>query len=956
MSQHYYVGIGASAGGLEALERLFQHMPEDSGLTFIVVQHLSPDFKSLMNELLARHTNMLITVAEDGIVTEENHIYLIPPRMNLSIFNGKLLLEKQADDHHLHLPIDIFFKSLAQDQKKQAIAIVLSGTGSDGALGVRAIKEQGGLVVVQKETEAKFDGMPRSSISTGLVDYILPTIEMGKTLVSYIQHPSLKVDDEGEDATIPVDALAKIGLVMRQHDGIDFTKYKDATIVRRIERRMKIHKLETLEDYFTILKQSTEERHILQQEFLIGVTSFFRDQEAFDRLRTEVISRLPYHNKVIRIWSAGCSTGEEVYSIAILIAEHMREHHLRAEVKIFATDIDERALHTAGTGYYLDSVVADVDPLYVARYFEKKAEGYQVSSEIRKMIVFAKHNILKDPPFSRLDFLVCRNLFIYFKADYQEKILNQFYNALHPDGFLFLGSSESLGEVSPGFKVIDQKWKLYQYKKGYRPDIASSLLADIPTRRRIPKEHDELTRHQAKMEPLLTEAVSALSPPSIIIDQHDQIIHAINDIAIFMKIQPGRFTNNFNHHMNKDQALYINNIIRRLKADQQEVIMSRLSGFLSSELITLHGRVLHVDDRDYYLVSFIVEQDDVTMLNVTEIDMSEEVKVRVSQLEHELQVAREGLQATIEELETSNEELQSSNEELIASNEELQSTNEELQSVNEELYTVNHEHQEKIDQLTRLNNDLNNLIKNTGIGALYLDQRLVIRKITPIVSEITNIRDSDIGCSIDHITVAKGYPELLNDVEDVIKNLSNIEREIQLADGHYYLARIRPYRTEYNAAEGIIITFVEISRLKNEEIQVFEAKRRLDYALSTGKMAWWEYHIPTGHVTYSDSKATLLGYAGDEFSNDFTEIEKHFHPDDYQKTMDALEQYLQGETDEWQALYRVKRKDGSYALHHDRGKIVTRDEMGAPLKMMGTTHDVSTIKEMTQLQWNNEGE
>ena len=955
MSQRYYVGIGASAGGLEALESLFQHMPEDSGLTFIVVQHLSPDFKSLMDELLARHTKMPITVAEDGDITEENHVYLIPPRMNLSIFNGKLLLEKQADEHRLHLPIDIFFKSLANDQKKQAIAIVLSGTGSDGTLGVRAIKEQGGLVVVQQESEAKFDGMPRSSISTGLVDYILSAKDMGTTLVSYIKHPSLKVIDH-EEAPVPLDVLAKIGLVMRQHGGIDFTKYKDATIVRRIERRMKIHKLETLEDYFVLLKQSAEERDVLQRECLIGVTHFFRDEEAFERLRTDVIPRLPYDKNIIRIWSAGCSTGEEVYSIAILIAEYMREHNLKVEVKIFATDIDERALSIAGIGYYLESLVSDIDPVYIARYFEKKDEGYQVSSEIRKMIVFAKHNILKDPPFSRLDFLVCRNLFIYFKADYQEKILNQFYNALEPDGFLFLGSSESLGEVSPGFNVIDQKWKLYQHKKGYRPDIASSILTDAPLRPQAPKESDVFIHRQAKMEPLLTEAVSALSPPSIIIDQTDQIIHAINDVSVFIKVQPGRFTNNFNHHMNKDQALFINNIIRRLKADQQEVIMSRLSGFLPGELITLHGRVLHVNEREYYLVSLIVEQDKVAMLDVTEIDMSEEVKMRVSQLEHELQVAREGLQATIEELETSNEELQSSNEELIASNEELQSTNEELQSVNEELYTVNHEHQEKIDQLTRLNNDLNNLIKNTDIGALYLDQRLMIRKITPIVSEITNIRESDLGRPIDHITVAKGYPDLLDDVNRVLEDLTNIEREIQLADGHYYLARIRPYRTEYNATEGIIITFVEISRLKNEESQVIEAKRRLDYALSAGELAWWEYHIPTGHVTYSDSKAVLLGYRPDEFPNDITELEKYLHPDDYQQTLATLDQFIQGEIDQWQALYRIKRKDGAYALQHDRGKVVTRDEAGTPLKIMGLTQDVSKIKELTLEQWYDERE
>lgn len=957
MSQRYYVGVGASAGGLEALECLFHYMPEDSGLTFIVVQHLSPDFKSLMDELLARHTKMPITVAEDGMITEENHLYLIPPRMNVSIFNGTLLLEKQVADHQLHLPIDIFFKSLALDQKKQAIAIVLSGTGSDGMLGVRAIKERGGLVLVQKESEAKFDGMPRSSISTGLVDGILPAKEMGKTLMAYIAQPSLKVMVENQRESKHLDVLAKIGLLMRHHDGVDFTMYKDATILRRIERRMHMHKCDTLDEYLSLLRQSTEERNILQRECLIGVTSFFRDKEAFDMVKTKVIPHLPYYKNKVRIWSAGCSTGEEVYSVAILIQEYLRENNLQTDVKIFATDIDERALTIAGTGYYPESLMADIDLKYMARYFEKKDDGYQISSEIRKMIVFAKHNLIKDPPFSRLDFLICRNVFIYLKSTIQEKVLNQFYNALHPEGMLFLGSSESLGEVSQGFQVIDNKWKIYQCVIGYRPDIASSLLADLaPSRQSIVKYDDKLTRQKTKMEPILTEAVSLLSPPSIIINQHDQIVHAIADVSIFMKVQPGRFSNNFNHHMNKDQALFIHNIIRRLKANQQEVIIRHLSGFLTNELITLHGRILRVEAAVYYVISFIIEQDESSTFDITEIDMSEEIKARVDQLEHELQVAREGLQATIEELETSNEELQSSNEELIASNEELQSTNEELQSVNEELYTVNHEHQEKITQLTDLNNDLNNLIKNTDIGALYLDQQLIIRKITPVVSSITNIRISDIGRPINHIAVNKGYPTLVADAESVVKDLASIEREIQLDDGLYYLARIRPYRTEYNAAEGILITFVEISRLKNEEKHVFQAKRRLDHALTTGEMAWWEYDIPTGHVTYSDSMADLIGYAVNEFPNDITEIMKLIHPNDFDPTIDAMHKHLKEGTKEWNVLYRIKRKDGSYALHHNRGKVIARNKVEEPLKMMGTLHDLSNFKSIIKLNQNVEKE
>lgn len=397
---NYYVGVGASAGGLEALEDFFRAMPDNTGLVFIVIQHLSPDYKSLMNELLSRYTNMDIYVAEDGMETKINSVYLIPPRKNLTIFHGKLYLEEQKRTNLLNLPIDIFFKSLAKDQEKKAIGVILSGTGSDGTLGIRAIKEAGGMVMVQEEATAKFDGMPRSSIATGLVDYILPPKVMAEELLNYICHPSpLDHLIRNKEVTDEIDELTRIYIILRNYCGIDFSLYKEATIIRRLDRRIKINRINSLSEYIQIITESDREKEILQRELLIGVTAFFRDEEAYKSLKENVLPQIDYSKKAIRIWSAACSTGEEVYSLAMLFSEFLENAQIDCEIKIFATDVDSRALEIASIGYYPDSLVAEVEPELIAKYFIKKENGYQISDSIRKMIVFANHNILKAPPF-----------------------------------------------------------------------------------------------------------------------------------------------------------------------------------------------------------------------------------------------------------------------------------------------------------------------------------------------------------------------------------------------------------------------------------------------------------------------------------------------------------------------------------------------------------------------------
>ncbi|WP_319201656.1 chemotaxis protein CheB [uncultured Ilyobacter sp.] len=944
-NNQYYVCIGASAGGLEALESFFKSMPNDSGLIFIVIQHLSPDYKSLMSELLARYTDMKIQVIEDGMETQPNQVYLIPPRKNLSIFHGKLFLSEQENKGHVNLPIDIFLKSLAKDQNKKAIGIILSGTGSDGTIGVRAIKEAGGMVMVQSETSAKFDGMPKSSISTGLSDYILSPSEMPEELINFIKHPNIKsILNRALDSNEKFDDITKISLIMKEFGGIDFSYYKENTILRRLDRRVKINKLNNLQEYTCLLRESDKEKEILQREFLIGVTTFFRDKSAFKRLETDVLPNINYSKGVVRIWSAACSTGEEVYSLAILFSEYIKKNNLSCEIKLFATDVDTRALEIASRGYYLESVVADIDIELVEKYFIKHEDGYQISDSIRKMVVFAKHNILKDPPFSKLDLLVCRNLFIYIKSEHQKAILTNFYFSLNSQGYMFIGSSETIGELGNAFTTIDSKWKIYKCKEGYKTKLTNEVTIgndrglQLADHRLDPKFHHVTL----KTEKLLSSIIEKVAPPSIIIDSEDNIIQVINDVSSVIKMQSGKFSNNFHSNMSKEMALFMNNIIRRLKTESGEVIFSNIIFKENSDrLYTLIGRHILSNNQSFYMVSFITNERDESKDKLVEINMSEEVKMRVKELESELQLAQEGLQATIEELETSNEELQSSNEELIASNEELQSTNEELQSVNEELYTVNSEYQSKIGELIDLNNDLNNLIRNTEMGALYLDEKLYIRKVTPIVTNVTNIMNSDIGRSIKHIAVMENYSELLRDVEVVVDTLRPIEKEIQDNDGAYWLIRIRPYRTEYNAVTGIILTFVNIDQLKTIQKEHNLVSERLNRALNIGNMAYWSFDVETGHIDFSSSKSKMLGYEKDDFPTDIEVRNQLIHPEDIEKIEKAIENCKNGVSESWDITYRIKRKDGRYAVHHDHGIINAYHEDKTVKSIIGIITDIS---------------
>lgn len=947
------VGIGASAGGLEALQDFFKAVPPDTGMSFVVVQHLSPDYKSLMDELLARHTSMPINVIKDGTLIEPNNVYLIPPRKNLKIFQGKLFLSNQDANKGLNLPIDIFFKSLAGEKGKNAIGIILSGTGSDGTMGTRAIKEAGGIVMVQDEESAKFSGMPKSSISTGLVDYILHPAAMPEELINFIRHPFVKKTKILEETTKEnLDNLSKVILLIKEYNGIDFSYYKENTIIRRLERRVSINRFSTLEEYIVFLEESDKEKEILYRELLIGVTHFFRDKDAFKSLEENVIPEILRSDKeIIRVWSAGCSTGEEVYSIAILLLEAAEKNKFKGEIKIFATDLDKNSIHTAGLGFYPDSILADVDPLLLSKYFKKIENGYKVNEEVRNRIVFASHNLLKDPPFSKLDLLICRNLFIYLKPDIQIRVLSMFYYSLNPEGFLFVGSSETIGTMSDAFNIIDSKNKIFQYKKGFKLPV----IPDIPVRdyekRKVEKSFSIQNKNQQEklIDKIINAAVNLSMPPSIIVDSNYYIVKIINNINPFTEIQTGNYSRELFSILPKELGLFVNNMLRKLKKEKKPAVFNNISGLnsLQDKSITIEGKVLEIDEVSYYMISFGYSENSDSKISVSKnnnvIDFDDEQKIKVSELEKELQAVKENLNAAVEELETSNEELQSSNEELIASNEELQSTNEELQSVNEELYTVNTEFQMKIEELTQLNNDINNLLRNTEVAALYLDSNMKIRKITSELKKISNVMDSDIGRPVTHIAFMDEYPDLENDVKHVIDSLQSIDKEINTVKGASYFCKIRPYRTQNNAVDGVLVTFVNISVIKKLREDVLIVNERLQEAMNLGKSAWWEWNVNTENVIYSPGKAEMLGYSVQEFPDNVYDICNLIHPNDYADTMQKMKDYLEGRSDEWKFKYRMKKKDGSYLWYYDSGKIKERDENGKPVKLIGSVININDL-------------
>ena len=835
------VAIGASAGGLEAFEGFFAKMPADGGLAFVLIQHLDPTHKSMLPELVARFTEMPVCEISNGMVVAPNHVYVIPPDRDLGILRGRLHLFEPVERRGLRRPIDFFFHSLALDRGASAVAMVFSGTGSEGAQGVRDIKAAGGVVLVQEPETAKFDGMPRASLATGAADLVVPVAKMVEPLLALArgQRPDRPPRPPDCDAD-PADHLNKIILLLRTHTGHDLSLYKPNTLVRRIKQRMLVHRLERIGDYVRYLQENPREAPALFNEVLIGVTRFFRDPETFAALKAAVIPALTAQRRPedeIRVWVPACSTGEEALTIALLLHERLDGSGQEAKVRIFATDIDRRAITKARAGLYPAAIAEDVPPELLARYFSPEGSGYRVSKRIRDSIVFAEHSLFRDPPFARLDLISCRNLLIYIGSQLQKKAVLLFHYALRPEGYLFLGTSESIGDVPDLFSVVDRKMKLYQRKGGAPPRLPALTFGPIRPTRSTPPEDVVMEKTESLLalsgeieKMILTE----VTPACVIINRKLDILFFHGSTGKYLEPAPGTAALNVlamaRDGLKAALAVALNTVF-----DQPgEIVCPRLRVLSDGDqrLVTLRVRPLTglPSLRGLALILFDdLAADPVEPAGERGAEPPPGASQRIRDLERELRASKEYLRITIEELEAANEELKSTNEELQSSMEELQSINEEhetareeLQSVNEELVTTNCQLESKVEELAAANDDMANLLASTDIGTIFLDRKLLIKRFTPAVTHVYNLIETDIGRPLSDIAANLSYTRLIADAALVLNTLVPRVSEGSTREGRWFRVRILPYRTTEGVIDGVVVTFIDITDQK-----LLESRSRL---------------------------------------------------------------------------------------------------------------------------------
>jgi len=866
-SPRHVVGIGASAGGLDPLVRFFDNLPRETGMAFVIVQHLSPDFKSLMDELLGRHTALPIHLVENGMPVEADHVYLIPPKKEMIISGGRLLLSERDRQQELTLPIDVFFRSLAQDCGANAVAIVLSGGGTDGSRGIRAVHDAGGLVVLQDLESAQFDGMPRSARDVGVADHAVAPQDMPRLLV---EHAARRDAAAHGTPTLPEpEGIEAVYQMLQEEFGIDFTHYKPSTVTRRIERRLALARSHDINEYLGRLKSEREELDALYCDLLIGVTRFFRDKEAFELLEREVIPKLlrrEPREAPLRLWVAGCATGEEAYSLAIVVQEVMSRQGERP-VKIFATDVHRGSLERAALGIYEDEAVVNVSADRLSRYFTRAGATYQVVPELRQLIVFAQHNVIRDAPFTRLDLVTCRNLLIYLQPAAQQRVLSLFHFSLNQDGILFLGPSETLGPLAQGFEVLDKHWQLYRKHREVRmpvethrpPSPPAEMRATAPLPPHVPRH--SLAQLLGTYDTLLAETM----PPSLLVSDRGELVHVFGEAHRFLRIPAGRPALAVQDLVDGELKMILAGASKRAVDDAATIVFKgvRAGGPGDDRLykISVRGvRTPRSSSAPHVLISFepMVGAPPPPAPPETEIRLDQVSRQQLAALEEELGYTKENLQAAIEQLEASNEELQASNEELQSSNEELQSTNEELQSVNEELYTVNAEYHRKITELTELTNDMDNLLASTEVGTIFLDEELRIRKFTPQVAEAFSLVPHDQGRSIETFAHKMDHPELVEDLRRVLRTGQPVERDLPNVKGQSFFLRILPYRVK-GAVDGVVLTLIDVSGLKAAEDALFHERYLLNSLLATVPDAIYFKDASGRFIRANDALAARLG-------------------------------------------------------------------------------------------------
>ncbi|MBV8214231.1 MAG: PAS domain-containing protein [Verrucomicrobia bacterium] len=825
------VGIGASAGGLEAVSDLLRHLPRNTGMAFVFIQHLEPRQTSRLTDILSRITDMPVEVASDRHRMKRNHIYVMPPAVDITLSDGLLILEKRTDSAGRHLPIDYFFHSLAKEQGSKAVAIILSGMGHDGSAGLKSIKEQGGTTIAQDEPSAQHGSMPAAAIDSGYVDIVTTPRKIAAEL-GRLAH--LRPAKSTKKRPVADNGLKNIFALLRSRTEVDFSQYRKTTVRRRIQRRMIVHRLDDLDDYFTFLKRNPEEVDALFREMLIHVTGFFREAETFDALQSAVLPRLLEkrgQNDPIRIWLPGCSTGEEAYSLAIIVTEFFDNRPESPAVQIFATDVSDRVLDIARKGIFDANIEAAITKERLRRFFSKNERGYQINKQIRDLCVFARQNVLRDPPFSRLDLISCRNVLIYFETAAQKKLIPFFHYALKPGGFLLLGGAETVGNFSDLFEPIDSKTKLFAKRSVQSPPL-STMEVEIAG----PKEQAlrEFAAQTALLQPDIRREVDRTlmdryCPPAIVVDNSMKIIQFRGNVASFLDPEPGDASLDLFRMLKSSLEMPLRSTINDAKITntpvRKEGILFQGTGpasFLNLEVIPMSGSA--VRERCFIL---LFEDSKLTVSDPASLKSKKRPQTlqdaRVSQLEQELATTREHLQTLIEEQESTNEELRSANEEIQSSNEELQSTNEELetakeelQSTNEELITLNEELKSGNMELTEVNNDLTNLLKSVNIPIVMVDRGLRIRRFTPVAQRTLKLIPADVGRSITDLRADVEVPQLETLISDVMDTLSAREVEVQDRKGHWYNIQIRPYETADNKITGAVMILFDINDAKLE--------------------------------------------------------------------------------------------------------------------------------------------
>ena len=831
------VGMGASAGGLEALEQFLGHVPAGCGMAFVIIQHLDPTHKGIMPQLLQRATDMKVVQVKDRMTVRPDCVYVIPPNKDMSILHGVLHLLEPVTARGLRLPIDFFFRSLAQDQQEHSVGVILSGMGSDGTLGLRAIKEKAGVVLVQEPATAKFDSMPRSAVDAGLADIVAPVEELPGKIMAYLQRTPLiaRKDVVMEDKTRS--ALEKAVILLRAHTGQDFTLYKRNTLYRRIERRMGIHQITRMSAYVRYLQENSQELDLLFKELLIGVTNFFRDPAAWEELRKNILPALAASRpdgQALRAWVPGCSTGEEAYSLAMAFTEAMEKLKPRKKIalQIFATDLDKDAIDKARQGIYPENICADVSAEQLRRFFKREDRGYRVTNEIREMVIFAPQSLIMDPPFTKLDILSCRNLLIYLTPEVQKKLMPLFHYSLAPGGILLLGSAETVGTFTDLFTPVDNKLRIFRRTESVLrtepisfPSSFSAGPANGTEERPAPKPAASL---QSQADQLVLQHYA---PPTVLVNDKGDIFYISGHTGKYLEPAAGKANWNLFVMARESLRYELSSAFQKALRQKEKVKLTGLNLGADGGGQCVNVTLQRLDElgplQGLVMIVFTDVPAPVAAKTAGRLAKPQVSSTRMAELEQELLQVRDEARSTHEEMQTSQEEFRSANEELQSTNEELQSTNEELttskeemQSLNEELQTVNAELQAKVDELSRASNDMKNLLDSTDIATLFLDKDLNVRRFTPRATNIIKLIPGDAGRPITDLSTDLRYPELADDTREVLQKLAPVEKSVATRDGRWFTVRIMPYRTMDDRIDGVVITFANITVAKTLEAKL----------------------------------------------------------------------------------------------------------------------------------------